>query len=214
MNNEPINTEEEKNTNVAILCGRIISLYDKGQIIITHLKITEEVKGKRMSNFPKVYFFKSDDTGIDKFFVNDEVYITGHVTARKKRKATTGKIYVSQSIVADTIRARKMIHEEALGEDSCYFKEPQQNLIYFEGPILEIKQMERELIRFKMRVCDHGHPQEVQLVTHNRDILMERVGTVIRAYGKTKTWVSDPTEYAPSHKQTQILRFYKKEGES
>ena len=62
--------------NAVRLCGRIVNRYDRGNVTTITLSVIETVKGEQRINYPRVYFFREDNTGADKFFLHDEVCIT------------------------------------------------------------------------------------------------------------------------------------------
>lgn len=201
-------------SNVVILCGRLVNRYEKRNVIMITVSVLEMVRGKKQINYPKIYFFKEDNTAVNDFMVGDEVYVNAHISAPTKRRRS-GEAYISQALIGDAIRMRQSLCPEVLaGEDvPGRLMEPQMNAIYLRGPLQETVRHGENVIGLKILVEDHGHKGVVELTTVRQEALLMKPGTMVTAYGKITTKVRIIPGERTKHYQNMILLSVREEKE-
>ena len=80
--------QEELDSNVVRICGRVMNRFDKPGITILTVSTLEIIRGEKQINYPKIYFFSNDNTGVENFMRGDEVVIHAHIAAPRKYRRT------------------------------------------------------------------------------------------------------------------------------
>ena len=170
----------DKETNKVEAFGRIINFYEANQVYIVAVKAVEVPfvpKNKRKNqekpyiriNYPKFYFFKTDNTGVDKVFCNDLVAITGHVVSTPKRNRF-GRNFISQALIGDSIT---LISPD---NKSHYNK----NLVTLEGPVVSVEQRNGgNVFAIRMNAKNKRFDNYVTVTSFNEDALTLEPGDII-----------------------------------
>lgn len=177
-----------KKDNTVRLCGRIVNRYDRGHVITLTLRITETVRNEQKVNYPRVYFFREDNTGADKFFFRDEVVITAHVATPRKYR-NTGEEYISQALVGDSIAPRKGMYEllniEGMGRGPL---EPNTNTVVFSGNLMSIRKTGDKSAQVVVETLnDHRYRNDIMANIASSDVFNFRIGSPVSITGKVVT---------------------------
>ena len=88
--------EKKQSDNMVLIIGKIQSIYPKEHSKIVTIRVAARgPKGAAATTYPKVYCMNSENTGIDNFFVEDSVQITGHISNSRKVRPN-GSVFFSQ----------------------------------------------------------------------------------------------------------------------
>lgn len=174
--------------NAVRLCGRIVNRYDRGNVTTITLSVIETVKGEQRINYPRVYFFREDNTGADKFFLHDEVAITAHIATPRKYR-NTGEEYISQALVGDSITPRKGMYEllnmEGMGRGPL---EPQTNTVVFSGTLTSIRKTGDRSAQIVVETINDGkHRNDITANIASADVFKMQIGSRVSVTGKVVT---------------------------
>ena len=177
-----------KQDNAVRLCGRIINRYDRGHVTTLTLSVIETIKGEQRVNYPRVYFFREDNTGADKFFLHDEVAITAHIATPRKYR-NTGEEYISQALVGDSIAPRKGMYEllnmEGMGKGPL---EPQTNTVVFSGTLTSIRKTGDRSAQIVVETINQGkHRNDITANIASTNVFKMQIGSRVSVTGKVVT---------------------------
>ena len=193
-------SENERKTNVGKLKGRIVNRYETDQVVIITLAVKEYSKKKKeyYTYFPKVYFFKSDDTGIETCLLHDNVALTGHVVAPVKHRPN-GTAFVSQAIIGEKARlfGRETMPDGTIEERNDY----PMNLVYLYGKVLRIEQRDYGFIHIHMNAVNNGHNNRVFLTARNKKYLLLAPGDTIDVRAKILTSIAERPDGTKLYRQ-------------
>lgn len=186
--------------NLVRLCGRIINRYDKNNVSIVTLRITEIVKGEKKVNNPVIYFFHSDETGVENFFLHDDVVITAHVATPRKYR-NNGEEYISQALVGDTIAPRKRMYEilniDGMGKGPL---EPLMNEITFSGTLTAIRKIGDKSAQIVVDTVNNGHRNVITANVASADTFKMQIGDSVTVSGKIITGYYEQDEKGHIHR--------------
>ena len=175
--------------NEVLLKGTIVHKYETDRVVAIILGITEyNAKQNKHANYPKIYFFKSDNTGAENFLLHDRVVIHGHLSSSIRRNQT-GSSYVSQSIVGDTIRGFGE-PESKDGQEVVQMDYP-ENSVTLKGEVIHVEQLDHDFVLLKMTAPREGHNNHIRLTTKNKSYLLCSPGDEIQIQGKISTSISE-----------------------
>lgn len=193
-----------KQDNAIRLCGRIVNRYDRGHVIILTLRIAETVRGEERVNYPRVYFFREDNTGADNFFLHDEVALTAHVATPRKYR-NSGEEYISQAFVGDSIERRKGMYEllnmEGMGRGPL---EPQTNTVVFTGTLTSIRKIGDKSAQVVVETINEGHHRnDITANVASTDVFKMQIGSRVTITGKVVTGYYEQDENGRRHRPEQ-----------
>lgn len=194
---------KERRTNVVKLKGRIVNRYETDQVVIVTLAIKEYAKKKKEDyvHFPKIYFFKSDHTGVDKYFLHDEVVVTGHLVAPVKRRPN-GTTFVSQAIIGESIRlfGRETMPDGTVEQRKDY----PMNIAFLCGEVQRIEQKDYGFIYIYMNAVNGAHNNRIFLTARNKDYLLLSPGDIIDVRAKIMTSVTQKPDGPKRYRQNVV----------
>lgn len=193
------------NSNRVTLCGRLVSRYERGDVICATISVMERGRKKEIINYPKVYFFHGDHTGIENLFVGDEVYMTGHIASPRKRRQS-GDSYISYAVVGDMIRKREAINSMDRGYWWDGYMEPQCNRIYVHGALKDTIRYPGGRIGVVILAKDgRGKIGTVELSAFRNDSLFYPIGAMVTAQGRAESRVKIAEGERTKHFQNYVL---------
>ncbi len=174
--------------NIVYLVGKIVNIYKHSQSTTVTLRIPMRgPRGKFQVAFPEAYCMHGDNTGIDSFFIDDNVRITGHLVNTPKRR-TNGAQYYSQAIIVDKIEENKPILESEFNIPGMNSEKTQPvSLVYLHGEIEQVTQTAPGVLSIRMNARNNGHDNHVVLTAFNQAYLLLAPGHVVSVTGRVET---------------------------
>ncbi len=183
---------KKKIQNVVSFSGIVVSKYETPSCHVVTLAISTPTRRKdgtfgTLTNYPKVYFFKNEKTGVDEINVGMCANIMGHVSAPKKRR-TTGKVYYSQAFIGEKIEEIKTALADA-GVEAVSRANVNENLIYLEGVVQRVERVSENVAIFTLAAYNKRFYNRISVVTFdNRNLAIAPGNTVkITASASTST---------------------------
>ncbi len=183
--------ETKKIQNLVSLTGVVVNMYDTYACRVATIAISMPVRGKDgnfrvETNYPKVYFFNTDPTGIKDIEKGMSVNVIGHIVAPKKTRPETGKTYYSQSIIGDKISENKTALAEA-GVGNGHRSSDAENSVYLEGVVERIERVTENVAIFTIAAYNKRFYNKVKVTCFdNRCVAITPGNTVsINAYVST-----------------------------
>ena len=177
-------------SNAVVLTGTIVNKYEKPNVTIVTLGITEpgrflktEKKYLEESNYPKIYFFKNDNTGIEKFSLYDKITVNAHISAPVKRRPD-GSTFTSQGIIGENC---------VKAEDEMGVAHP-QNVVKLQGKIRRITRMKSNVINIEMEAVNKHFMNIVTVTSFNKTDLIFAPDDVVSVTGKVVTSTKERKE--------------------
>ena len=174
-------------TNAVKLVGKVINYYETPSVYIVSLLITYK-KGtdKFQANFPKIYFFKNDNTGADKIVLHDHVEIEAHVAAPRKNRAN-GDVYYSQAIVGDKIKLSSSVYEKEFGVDGGNIYPAPENCVFLRGKVRKVEQVAKGVVNIVMNARNKSYNNVVLVTSFRQDAILNAPGDEIAVYAIVTT---------------------------
>lgn len=183
----------QKQDNFVRLSGKVVNRYDREKVTIITLRIAEKTRTEEKINHPKVYFFHEDDKGAEDFLVDDQVSIIAHVATPRKRNATTGREYISQALVGDSIERRRGMYELLGIEDAGRGPlEPAMNQFLIRGAISSIRKTGERSAEVVVDTMNGTHINYALIYVATPDIFHYKIGDRVVVSGKVVTGYREP----------------------
>lgn len=203
----------KKDNNVVKLCGTIVNLYSAPKAIVITLGITEMTRRGRVSNYPKLYFFKEDNTGIEQFVLHDRIEVTGHIATPIKTRRN-GKTYASQAIIGDKAERPSVLYPEfnSNNDDEEVMHKGTENLVFLHGVLTSVKPADKDASYARLIVLaeNKGHKNYVILNARGDQYFMYKPGDVVDIYAKVLTNVKeDQNGHKRYFENIRPIRMYK-----
>ncbi len=173
--------EVKRKTNEALFKGTIVSKFETSACIVLRLGITEPRRRRdgsysSESNYPKIYFFKNDVTGVENFEKGDRVEVVAHLSAPKKRRPT-GQEYNSQAIIGESVKKAERSDTE---RDTW-------NTVDLEGEVLRVERVSERTINIIMEAYNKRFYNQIKVTDFNLSDLVIVPGRTIHVSGKIIT---------------------------
>lgn len=183
---------DKHSDNQVMIIGKIVNVFPTDKTLIVTVRVPKrEPKGRVSFAFPKVYFFKADDTGIETFKEGDSIQITGHLVNPVKRRAN-GTRYFSQAIIGDKAVKNTSLFSTMLGTEDIGFANTQPaSLVYLRGRVEQIMQVGNRSILIRLNAKQNGRNNHINVTTTNKDALLCTLGDIITIYGTIETRVAE-----------------------
>lgn len=183
--------EMKKIENLVTLTGIIVNMYETPTCMAATIAISLPIRQKDgsfniVSNYPKVYFFKQDQTGIDDIKIGMNVAVSGHVVAPKKTRRGTDKTYYSQSIVGDSIRENKSAIAEA-GIYNGHRSLDAENNVYIEGVVERVERVTEKVAYFTVAAYNKSFYNKVKVACYDSKYLVIAPGNTVSINGYVST---------------------------
>ncbi len=180
--------EKKQSDNKVLIIGKIQSIYPTGKSKIVTIRVAARgPQGASATTYPKVYCMNADNTGIDDFFVEDKVQITGHLV-NSRRTRPNGTVFYSQAIIVDKVEKNQSLFETELGVSGWDGMGMQPaTLVYLHGEVEKIEQTNPNAINIRLNAIQAGHNNHINVTTFNRDTLMIAPGDTISIWGRVST---------------------------
>ncbi len=175
--------------NLVRLIGKVTKVTQENNVTILKLRIPRRGRGGevQMTN-PKVYFFHSDNTGIENFMKGDSVRITGHLTNPMKRRPD-GTYFFSQAVIGDKIEKNISLFESELdleADEDLVATQP-VSLVYLRGEVEAVTSAGQRALNIRMNARQNGRNNHVNFIVYKRDDLTLLPGDVVTVYGRLET---------------------------
>ncbi len=191
--------ETKKIQNIVSLAGVVVSMYETYACKVLTLAVSQPVRLRDGSfrvetNYPKIYFFKSDITGVDEIREGMNVTTIGHLSAPRKTRPDTGRAYYSQSIIGETVKENKTAIAEAgvnIGRST-----EAENIVYLEGVVERVERVTDNITLFTVAAYNKRFYNRIRVTSYdNRDMAVAPGNTVsISAYVRTPQKIGDNGE--------------------
>lgn len=183
--------ETKKIHNLVTLTGIAVNMYETPTCKVATIAISLPIRHKDgsfniVSNYPKVYFFKQDPTGIDDIKVGMNITVIGHVVAPKKTRHDTGKVYYSQSIVGDSVKENKSALAEA-GVKNVHRSSDAENNVYIEGVVERIERVTEKVAYFTIAAYNKRFYNKIRVASYDSRYVVIAPGNTVRINGYVST---------------------------
>lgn len=178
-------------TNLVSLSGTIVGKYETTACHVFILAITEPTRRRTgevvaQTNYPRVYFFKQDNTGAEKFDRGDHVDIVAHVAAPRKTRPGSDRTYYSQSIIGESIKATEsnsLVNEVLPGRSAV----KAENIVYLKGEVERVERVAPNVNLITMSAYNKRFYNRVQFTSYDATTVAIVPGNTIVIEGKIRT---------------------------
>lgn len=205
-----------KDNNVVKLCGTIVNMYSAPKAMVLTLGITENTRRGRQANYPKIYCFKDDNTGIEDFVLHDNVEITGHIATPMKTRPN-GKMYASQAIIGDKVTKPSPVCAEFNAAEDNIIRHAPENLVFLHGRISSIRPADPSgtYAHIVVEATNKGHRNFVGMDARGDRYFLLKPGDIVDVYARVITRRKEvegkPTRYYENIRPFSITVTEKKE---
>lgn len=180
--------KKDQSDNLVKLIGKITKITEENSVTILRISIPRRGRGgEAQFSVPKVYFFSSDNTGVEQFMKGDSVKITGHLTNPMKRRPD-GTTFFSQAVIGDKIEKNTSLFESELdiesGEDLVTTQPV--SLVYLRGEVEAITSAGNRAINLRINARQNGRNNHVNVIVYERNLGINP-GDVVTIYGRLET---------------------------
>lgn len=174
--------------NIVMLIGKVSKITEQNNVTTVKVRIPRRgARGQVNFSTPKVYFFHTDNTGIQDFLLDDNVKITGHLVNTRKRRPN-GTYFYSQVVIGDKIEKNESLFLTELNVDGFDAVSAQPvSLVYLHGKVEQISASGNRAYLIRLNAMQKGRNNHVNVTTYQKDTLLIQPGDEITVYGMIDT---------------------------